>query len=98
MIAQELIALILHELKENPEVTQRTLAQKFQISVGKVNFLMKELSKKGYIKIQKFISSDNKLKYRYILTPEGMKEKIRITREFILKKMKEYEKLIEDLP
>ena len=94
---QDKVALILHELKEKPEISQRLLAKKFQISLGKVNFVLKELSRKGYIKINKFIDEDNKLKYRYILTPEGFQEKVRITKEFIKKKIEEYEKLLEDV-
>ena len=94
---QDKLALILHELKENPNISQRSLAKKFNISLGKVNFILKELSKKGYVKIQKFIDSDNKLKYRYILTPQGFQEKVRITKEFIKKKIQEYEKLLKDI-
>ncbi len=93
----DLKALILHEIQKNSDISQRKLAQKFQISLGKINFILKELSQKGYIKIQKFAKSDNKLKYRYILTPAGMKEKIRITKEFIIKKMKEYEELVKEV-
>ena len=93
---KELEVFILHELTSNPYTSQRSLSEKFNISLGKVNFILKELAKKGYIKVEKFAKSENKLKYRYILTPSGIKAKIKITKEFIKKKMEEYEKLLEE--
>ncbi len=88
---------ILKILEENPQYTQRKIAKELGYSVGKVNYIISSLVDKGIIKLQKFIKSKNKTKYRYILTPRGIVEKYRITREFLKKKLKEYEQIQKDI-
>ena len=78
---------ILRELSSDPHLTQRKLAQKIDISLGKTNYLIKELAKKGLVKIKRFSHNDNKLKrISYILTPQGLKEKNRAYPVFLKEK------------
>jgi EPS-associated MarR family transcriptional regulator len=91
---------LLKMLEENPGLSQRDLAKRLGISLGKVNFCLKALVEKGSLKINNFRKSDNKLAYAYLLTPSGIEEKARITVEFLHIKVREYEKLkaeIEEL-
>ena len=67
------------------------------MSLGKINYCLKELKKKGLIKIGNFGKSDQKIKYLYILTPKGIKEKTKITIKFMKQKIKEYETLKKEL-
>lgn len=90
--------LELNILKNTGKVmNQRTLAQEVGYSVGKVNFVLKALMEKGFIKAERFMSSNKKLQYRYILTEEGFKEKVAITERFVARKKKEYDELQADL-
>ncbi|MEE9421510.1 MAG: MarR family EPS-associated transcriptional regulator [Desulfatiglandaceae bacterium] len=69
------------------------MAKKMGISVGKVNFCISELAKKGLIKVKRFKSAKNKLPYSYMLTPRGIEEKGRITVRFLKRKIEEYEEI-----
>jgi len=84
---------VLQEIEHNPRVTQRGLAQKLEISLGKINFLINALIDKGVIEIKNFKNSQNKLAYMYLLTPEGAKTKLQLTHKFFIWKTKEYERL-----
>jgi EPS-associated MarR family transcriptional regulator len=91
---------LLKTLEENPGLSQRDLAKKLGVSLGKVNFCLNALVEKGSLKINNFRNSDNKLAYIYLLTPRGVEEKARITVEFLQIKLREYERLrteIEEL-
>ena len=88
---------ILIEIDKNSDVTQREMARGIGISLGKLNFCILELKKKGLIKIKNFKKSKNKLKYAYILTPEGISKKINLTVSFMKRKMKEYDYLKANL-
>lgn len=91
---------LLKTLEENPGLSQRDLAKKLGVSLGKVNFCLKALIEKGSVKINNFRNSENKLAYAYLLTPHGVEEKARITVHFLKNKMQEYERLraeIEEL-
>ena len=80
-------------LQENPGVTQRTLAKEVGINVSSINFCLKALIEKGWIKMGNFSHNPNKLGYAYLLTPTGVAEKAALTRRFLQRKMAEYEKL-----
>jgi len=80
-------------LAENPDLTQRELAQKLGISLGGVNYCLNALMEKGWIKIQNFSHSKNKFGYAYVLTPLGLAEKVKLTTRFLSRKMREYELL-----
>lgn len=88
---------LLRELEKDSGQSQRSLSKQLGMSLGKINFLLQALIEKGVIKIENFAHSQNKLKYRYILTPHGLKEKVQITRDFIRRKEKEYESIQEEL-
>jgi len=96
MEQNEIVVKLLSAIKKNPEQSQRSLSKAIGVSVGKVNYVVKELAKKGIIKTERFLNSNNKWQHRYILTPEGIKEKARITREFVKRKMAEYESLLNE--
>jgi len=76
---------------------QKTLAQKLQISIGKTNYVLKALIEKGFIKAENFFANKNKNQYRYLLTEEGIKEKIVLTEKFIERKKREYDELMREL-
>ena len=80
-------------LEENPDLTQRELAQKLGVSVGSLNYCLKALIEKGWIKMQNFSQSKNKFGYVYILTPKGISEKAALTGNFLKCKLSEYEAL-----
>jgi EPS-associated MarR family transcriptional regulator len=91
---------LLKILAESPDLSQRTLAKRLGISLGKVNFCLNALVAKGCLKVNNFRNSDNKLAYAYLLTPQGAEQKARMTVEFLQVKVAEYERLraeIEDL-
>ncbi len=79
------------------DTSQPKIAKNIGYSVGKVNFIIKALGEKGLIKVENFSNSNNKLKYKYLLTDEGIKEKISLTKKFIQRKKAEYEELQREL-
>ena len=88
---------ILKEIERNPQATQRALAQKLEMSLGKINFLINALIDKGLIEIKNFKNSKNKLAYKYILTTHGLKVKLQLIQKFFIWKTQEYEKLREEI-
>jgi EPS-associated MarR family transcriptional regulator len=74
-------------------MSQRELAKVLGVSLGKTNYCIKALLDKGFIKVQNFRNSNNKLAYAYLLTPLGVEQKARMTMEFLKIKMREYERL-----
>ena len=92
---KETVVKILNIVTKKPEYSQRDISSALGISLGKVNYVLKALVDKGLIKTERFINSKNKWAYRYLLTPKGMKEKLRLTHEFVRQKIKEYENLLE---
>lgn len=88
---------LLREIEKTPEMTQRELSSRLGISLGKVNFLMKALIDKGFIKLTNFKKTNNKCAYLYILTPHGIEEKAIITYRFLKRKIKEYDELENEI-
>ena len=84
-------------LDDDPNLTQRQMAEQMGISLGKFNYCLNELVKKGFVKINRFKSSDNKAAYMYILTPRGVEEKSKITIRFLKRKMQEFEKIKQQI-
>ena len=80
-------------LQENPDLTQRELADQLGMSVGGLNYCLNALIDKGLVKMQNFSNSKNKFKYVYLLTPMGIAEKVALTTRFLRRKMEEYEAL-----
>ena len=95
-VSEELLELM-HIVEKNPNISQRQLAKEVGLSTGKVNYCLKALIDIGFVKVVNFKNSPQKLKYAYILTPKGIQQKIVITKQFIAKKIQEYEKLKEYL-
>jgi len=87
---------ILRFIAKNPSISQRKLSKELGISLGKLNYCIKLLQKKGLIKIQNFKKNKNKLRYLYILTPLGISKKTKLTISFIKNKISEYDKLIKE--
>jgi EPS-associated MarR family transcriptional regulator len=81
---------VMHILQENPDLTQRELAERLGISVGGLNYCLKALMGKGLVKMKNFANSKNKFGYVYVLTPTGMAEKATITHRFLQRKFEEY--------
>lgn len=88
---------VLHILQNRPEVSQRELAKELGISLGAMNYCLRALIQKGQIKIDNFRKSSHKLGYAYILTPQGLMEKSRITRRFLERKILEFEYLKKEI-
>ncbi len=84
---------VMRILQENPDLTQRELAEKLGVSVGCLNYCLNALMDKGWVKMQNFQNSKNKFKYVYLLTPQGIAEKVAMTSLFLERKMKEYKAL-----
>ncbi len=84
---------IMRILQENPDLTQRELAEKLGMSVGGLNYCLNALIDKGLVKMQNFSQSKNKFGYVYLLTPKGISEKITLTSKFLERKQAEYEAL-----
>ena len=90
--------LTLHILRHIEELqSQKSLAQKLQISIGKTNYVVKALIEKGFIKAENFFANKNKNQYRYLLTEKGIKEKVALTEKFIERKKAEYEELVWEM-
>jgi EPS-associated MarR family transcriptional regulator len=83
----------LRELAKDGTLSQRDLARRMGMSLGRVNYLVNALLKKGYIKAQRFKNAKNKIAYMYILTPRGVSEKITQTYTFLQRKLDEYHSL-----
>tara|TARA_A100001015_G_scaffold319876_1_gene444255 strand:- start:1634 stop:1939 length:306 start_codon:yes stop_codon:yes gene_type:complete len=88
---------ILRKVHKNPNVSQRELSRELNLSLGKLNYCLKELKKKGLLKIKNFKKNPNKINYLYILTPRGISTKTKITVDFMKKKMKEFDELKAEL-
>ncbi len=84
---------ILKIVEAEPDISQRQLAVRLSISLGKINFLIKALLEKGLLKAGNFRRAENKFKYVYLLTPKGFGERVRLTRAYLARKEAEYEAL-----
>ena len=80
-------------LEDNPDMTQRQLAESLGVSVGAANYCLKALVGKGWVKLENFQSNPNKLGYLYLLTPQGVTAKASLTARFLKRKLAEYEAL-----
>ena len=88
---------LIKELEKNPRHTQRSLAQKLNISLGKVNYIISGLIEKGIIKAKKLKNDPDKIRWQYILTPRGMKEKLRITHIYLKNRIQEFEQIQNEI-
>jgi EPS-associated MarR family transcriptional regulator len=81
---------VLRLLAERPDLSQRDLAERLGLSVGKANYIIRALIDKGFVKVRNFRRSDNKLAYTYVLTPSGFRVKLQLTRAFLARKEAEF--------
>ena len=88
---------ILKSLELDSRPTQRQLSNDLGVSLGKVNYCLKSLIKKGFIKVNNFRNSNNKIQYSYLLTPKGIEEKAKLTLDFIRIKTQEYDTLKQEI-
>ena len=89
---------VLRKISNKPNSSQRELASELGFSLGKLNYCLKSLQKKGLIKLQNFQKKKNKISYlRYVITPKGLAERTRLTINFMDRKMKEYDELKKEL-
>ena len=95
--AQETQLQVLRLLQSNPQMTQRELANKLGISLGKANYVLKALMNKGWVKLGNFGSNPSKRDYLYLLTPSGIAGKAGLVSDFLARKGAEYELLRKEL-
>ncbi len=88
---------VLRELDENPTLSQRELAARLGISLGKTNYCLKAVVERGWVKARNFRNSKNKLGYMYQLTPQGIEHKARLTLRFLKRKRAEFEALRKEI-
>jgi EPS-associated MarR family transcriptional regulator len=93
MLTEEVRYKLLKLLEPNPQLSQREVARELGISLGKVNYCLKALVDRGWIKAANFKNSKNKSAYMYLLTPRGFEEKARVTARFLQSRVQEYEAL-----
>ncbi len=89
---------VLRKVQKTPDTSQRELAEKLGFSLGKLNYCLKELQRKGLVKLKNFQKKDNKIHYlRYVITPKGISARTKLTINFMKRKMKEYDELKREL-
>ncbi len=88
---------VLTLLESNPDLTQREIAKELGLSTGGINYCLRALIDKGWVKVQNFSESKNKFGYIYVLTPVGISQKIALTGKFLQRKMREYEVLKSEI-
>jgi EPS-associated MarR family transcriptional regulator len=94
---EEISYRVIKLIEQNPEISQRELAEELGVSLGKTNYCLKALIEKGIIKATNFKNSQNKLAYAYFLTPMGINEKVRITASFLKHKLAEFDALKHEI-
>tara|TARA_B100000767_G_C19755003_1_gene532560 strand:+ start:1212 stop:1523 length:312 start_codon:yes stop_codon:yes gene_type:complete len=88
---------ILRKIYKSSRSSQRNLSSQLGFSLGKLNYCLTRLKKHGLIRIKRFKDSKNKLSYAYVLTPRGMKERTKLTINYMKQKMREYDELKKEL-
>jgi len=88
---------ILKSLEQDSNFTQRQLSNNLGVSLGKINYCLKSLIEKGFIKVDNFRNNKNKTQYSYLLTPKGIEEKAKLTLDFIRIKTQEYDTLKQEI-
>ena len=88
---------VLKELAHNPGHTQRSLARTLGVSLGKTNYVLSGLVDKGIIKVRKLTNRPGSIRWQYVLTPEGIQEKVRITRDYLVGRMAQFEAMQKEI-
>jgi EPS-associated MarR family transcriptional regulator len=92
-VQDEIAYKLLKIIENDPQLSQREIASRMGISLGKANYCLKSLIEKGFIKARNFYNSNHKVAYAYMLTPSGLEEKTHVTYRFLKRKMQEYEEI-----
>jgi EPS-associated MarR family transcriptional regulator len=90
---EEAYLKVMRLLQENPDLTQRELAERLGVSVGSVNYCLRALIGRGLVKVGNFKKSKNKFKYIYLLTPQGIVERMDMTSRFLKRKLDDFDAL-----
>ena len=88
---------MLRQIADQSDVSQRGLAARLGVSVGKVNYCLRALAGKGWVKANNFRRSDNKLAYAYLLTPRGASAKLQLAHDFLARKEREFDRLQREI-
>tara|TARA_B110001450_G_scaffold249465_1_gene266900 strand:- start:1189 stop:1497 length:309 start_codon:yes stop_codon:yes gene_type:complete len=89
---------VLRKIRKKPDLSQRKLAKELGFSLGKLNYCLKSLQKKGLVKLENFQKQSNKISYlQYVITPKGISHRTQLTINFMKRKMKEYDELKKEL-
>jgi EPS-associated MarR family transcriptional regulator len=96
-VSQEITLQLMAHVEQNPQDTQRAIASELGVSLGSVNYCIKALINKGFLKVENFRKSSNKLGYAYLLTPSGIGEKANLTVSFLRRKQQEYNRLEREI-
>ena len=88
---------VMRKIQNNPDSSQRAMAEELGFSLGKLNYCLKALQEKGLVKIRNFKKNPKKFNYVYVLTPKGIATKTKLTINFMKRKMKEYEELKKEI-
>jgi EPS-associated MarR family transcriptional regulator len=96
-VSQEITLQLMAHVEQNPQDTQRAIASELGVSLGSVNYCIKALINKGFLKVENFRKSSNKLGYAYLLTPSGIGEKASLTLSFLKRKQQEYNRLEREI-
>ena len=96
-MSEELSYKVIKLIEDDAEISQRELSKKLDVSLGRVNYCLRALMDKGWVKAKNFKNSQNKMAYRYLLTPHGMQEKTALTMSFLKRKLVEHEALQREI-
>lgn len=96
-VNDELRFRVLKLITERPDISQRELAETLNLSLGKANYCVRALIEKGWVKVRNFSTSRHKLGYAYVLTPNGLRAKARVTLDFLRRKQDEYAQLEREI-
>lgn len=88
---------LMRQINESPELSQRELAQRMGLSLGKTNYCLRALIDTGWVKVNNFRTSQNKLAYAYVLTPSGLRAKATVTAAFLQRKQREFVQLEREI-
>lgn len=88
---------LIREIQDNPAHTQRSLARKLDISLGKVNYVLTGLTEKGLIQAKKIKNHPGQIRWQYHLTPKGLKAKVRIAKKYLIQRMKEFDIIQQEI-
>jgi len=96
-LQDEITYKLLKLIEEAPQMSQREIAKKMGVSLGKVNYCLKAMIDKGFIKVRNFYKNKSKSAYVYFLTPNGLEEKAKVTYRFLHRKMNEFENIKSEI-